>query len=135
MALNSETKVGILVFVCAIFMFITSIFLGSLTLFRHHGYAINVTYDTVGGLKDKAAVMFAEGVSIGSVESIIMSGEKAKVALLIRDDVKLRRDAEFRITTVGLMGEKYINVSGGSADAAYIEPGETIIGRESESLD
>jgi len=135
MTSNSEVKVGLLAVVCVVCGFLASVFLGELAIFGEKNYELNVMFSTVGGLKTKAAVMFAEGVSIGKVHSITLNGEKAKVTLRIRQKVRIRSNAEFMITTVGFMGEKYINVSGGTADASFLEPGVTVSGNEPESAD
>ena len=43
---------------------------------------------------------------------------------------KLKMDSKAYVSALGLMGEKYIEINPGSADAPYLEPGSTIIGED-----
>ncbi|MCG2677461.1 hypothetical protein L6386_02715, partial [bacterium] len=44
--------------------------------------------------------------------------------------VQLREDAQFSITVVGLLGEKYIEITPGSLDAPVIKPGAILVGKD-----
>ncbi|HSQ43329.1 MAG TPA: MlaD family protein [Fibrobacteraceae bacterium] len=67
------------------------------------------------------------GVKLGKVEAMDLSGTKVVVQIRLRDDVKLTKDSEIRVQNIGIMGERQIGVLlGNSID--YWNPGDTIPG-------
>src|SRR5262249_59876342 len=48
---------------------------------------------------------------------------------------RIRRNSEARIVTQGLLGDKLVEISIGSADAPPLEPGEHLIAREPFEMD
>ncbi len=96
-----------------------------LTVTKDNGYIVKVIFNTVAGLDEKALVRVA-GVEAGRVEKINLIGGKAELSLRIRPDVELHRDAQASIKSVGLLGDKYVEVTSGSFDQPVLKPGETI---------
>jgi len=96
------------------------------------GYEIKVIFKSVAGLKEMAPVRLA-GIGVGRVEKINLIQEPAvrvEVILWIKEDIKVRENSHFNITTIGLLGEKYIEIIPGSVDSPVAKPGTTFIGRE-----
>jgi phospholipid/cholesterol/gamma-HCH transport system substrate-binding protein len=73
------------------------------------GYIITAEFDSVAGLDVKAAVRMA-GVKIGAVEKVELADSRAKLTLRIYPDVKISQDAEAAIKTMGLLGEKFVEI-------------------------
>ena len=134
--ITNELKVGILVIVCILVLIGFLYKTGSFD-FKKEGYEISVLFNVVSGVQKNAPVRLA-GVEIGQVKDIKLSyadGTKVAVTLWLEERAKLRKDSKAYITALGLMGEKYIEVSPGSADAPYLEPGEAINGEDPLEFD
>ena len=72
-------------------------------------YPVYARFATVAGMYKTAPVRLA-GVKIGIVDKIYLEGRKAVVRLMIDKHVKLLNDARAIITTIGFVGEKYIEI-------------------------
>lgn len=131
---TDEVKVGIVVAI-AIVILIFSAFIvekGEVRGFRTKEYTVKVIFNFVGGLRETAPVRLA-GVKVGQVERIRFVQEpttKVEATLTLRESVQLREDAQFSITVVGLLGEKYIEITPGSLDAPVIKPGAILVGKD-----
>lgn len=81
-------------------------------------YRVTATFDNVGSLKPKAAVRSA-GVLVGRVESIAFDDKtfQARVVLALESRYAFPKDSSFKILTSGLLGEQYIGIEPGGADA------------------
>lgn len=91
------------------------------------GYTVTAFFDNVGGLKPRAKVTIA-GVQIGRVLSIDFdkSDYRAKVVIFINENVNnLPEDSTASILTAGLLGDNYISLTPGFAEA-YLKNGDEI---------
>ncbi len=135
---TNEVKVGIVVTI-AIVILIFSAFIvkeGEIRGFRTKEYTVKVIFDFVGGLKETASVRLA-GVKVGQVEKIRFIQEpltKVEATITLKEAIQLRENAQFSITTVGLLGEKYIEITPGSLDAPVIKPGTILIGKDAVDI-
>lgn len=68
------------------------------------------------------------GVKLGKVESIELSGHRVVVTIRLRTDVKIPKDSEIRVQNIGIMGERQIGMILGDA-TEYFAPGDTITGQ------
>src|SRR3989338_7133934 len=126
--ISNEMKVGVLVVVCAFVLMGFLYKTGSFDL-KKEGYTVKATFNIVAGVQRNAPVRLA-GVEIGKVQDIQLAYEKGTnvvVTLWLQKNAKLKTDSMALITALGLMGEKYIEVTAGSDDAPYLEPGGAII--------
>ncbi|MBU4310264.1 MlaD family protein [bacterium] len=135
---TNEVKVGIAVAI-AIVILIFSAFIvekGEVRGFRTREYTIKVIFNFVGGLTETAPVRLA-GVKVGQVDKIRFIQEpttKVETTISLKEVVQLREDAQFSITTVGLLGEKYIEITPGSLDTPIIEPGAILVGQDAVDI-
>ncbi len=67
------------------------------------------------------------GVKLGKVEDIYLSGHRVMVKIRLRDDVKIPKDSEVRVQNIGIMGERQIGVILGDS-TVYFAPQDTIPG-------
>ncbi|MCQ9207051.1 MAG: MlaD family protein [Omnitrophica bacterium] len=129
-----ELKVGIFI-ALGILIFIFMIFSIGDVYFIKQGYRINVVFDFANGLTESAPVRLA-GVNVGQIDKIdIFFDEKEKktkirIAARIRDNkVRIERDSVAVINTLGLLGEKYLEIFPGTAVDDILVGDDEIIGR------
>src|SRR5436189_98961 len=99
-------------------------------LFEAH-YTIHAEFTEVAGLTEGATVRLA-GVQIGRVTDVHLPGEpggKVRVDLTIarRYADRIRRDSIARIETQGLLGDKVVEVTVGTAAAPPLQPGDVLL--------
>ncbi|HEY6010177.1 MAG TPA: MlaD family protein, partial [Nitrospirota bacterium] len=108
--LSTEAKVGLLVVVGSVILLWMTVAVGKFEFGAKKGYTIEAVFDSVAGLDTKAAVRMA-GVKIGSVETIELTDSHAKVVMRIFPGVHIMRGARASVKTMGLMGEKFIEIA------------------------
>jgi phospholipid/cholesterol/gamma-HCH transport system substrate-binding protein len=101
-------------------------------------FTIHAEFTEVGGLAEGATVRLA-GVQIGRVTGVHLPrqpGGKVRVDLTIGRQFadRIRRDSVARIETQGLLGDKIIEISVGSAAAPPLGPGELLASRDPADL-
>lgn len=129
--ISNEIMTGIMVLIC-IGLLIFFLYKTGKIGFRPEAYEIKAVFNTAGGLEKNAPVMLA-GVEVGEVKDIALEyGDETKIILTLQVDskAKIRTDSTASINTLGLMGEKYVEVSRGSAGTAFLKPGSTIAGED-----
>ena len=134
--ISNEMKVGVLVVACIAVLLGLLYKTGSFD-FKKEGYTVKAIFNMVAGVQRNAPVRLA-GVEIGKVEAIQLAYDKGTnvlVTLWLDKNAKLKTDSKALITALGLMGEKYIEVTAGSTDAPYLQPGETIMGEDPLQFD
>jgi phospholipid/cholesterol/gamma-HCH transport system substrate-binding protein len=91
---------------------------------REAGYKVYVFFDNTAGLDPDSSVKIA-GVDAGKVESIELFAGKARVTIRVNEDITLYQDATARIKSIGLLGDKFLELTTGSRPPA-LEGGNTI---------
>jgi phospholipid/cholesterol/gamma-HCH transport system substrate-binding protein len=97
-------------------------------------YTIHADFTEVGGLREGATVRLA-GVQIGRVTDVHLPSEpggKVRVDLTVGQQFadRIRRDSVARIETQGLLGDRIVEIRGGTAAAPAVKPGEAIAARD-----
>ena len=128
---TNEFKTGLFVIVCAVILMVLTVSVGK---FNAQTYKMTAVFNKVAGLDNDAPVRLS-GVEVGKVESVKIlykDGEDTKVAvtMLLVNDAKMREGAKAYVTTLGLMGEKYVELTPGAKDAPFMSPCSTIIGED-----
>jgi len=134
MKITNETKLGFIVIISFLILFLIIIFLGKLE-FKKQGYIIKVRFSFIGDLKVGAPVIFAGGIRIGKVIKIVPYQDIVEVVLKINKDFKIKKSSEIAIYTQGLLGEKYIEIHGFEGADEYLKNGDTVRGIDPVSLD
>lgn len=97
-------------------------------IFRR-GYIIKTYFDYISGLNVGNPVRLA-GMEVGYVKALSVKNKnkesKVEVILWIDDRIKIRRGAYALITSLGVVGEKYVEIFFGREDLPYIRSGEEI---------
>ncbi|MFH1847974.1 MAG: MlaD family protein [Candidatus Omnitrophota bacterium] len=132
--LSFELKVGIFVFIGIAIMFIFVFSIGEFYLLKPT-YNVNVLFDFANGIEIGAPVRLA-GVEIGEVDDIAIFYDMAKSKTRVRVELRLQKkaviekDSVCMINTLGLLGEKYLEITPGSKEAGFVEPESTMTGRD-----
>jgi phospholipid/cholesterol/gamma-HCH transport system substrate-binding protein len=128
MRIGAFILLGLVVFLAIIYL------LGAQARYFERKYALRAEFTEVGGLIEGATVRLA-GVQIGRVTSVDLPphpGGKVRVTLTLarRFADRVRRNSEARIVTQGLLGDKLVEITIGSADAPPLQSGDTIATRD-----
>lgn len=101
---------------------------------REKATSFSVWLPDAQGLDDKAPVLL-KGVRVGRVTALDLSAEGVRAEILVTERVELREGTRASVSSVGLLGEKQLDLLPGKADAPPLEPGSVIPGKPSPSLD
>jgi phospholipid/cholesterol/gamma-HCH transport system substrate-binding protein len=130
-----ETKVG-LFFTGAIVLVAVLIFrTEKLELGGKRNQAERFTYfDTVAGLSPQSKVLVA-GVPVGTVHTIALENGKARVVVDISKDVPIYADANVSLGSIGILGEKFIDLNPGHSAKGSFPEGNPLPSKAGISLD
>ncbi|MBI5665094.1 MAG: MCE family protein [Nitrospirae bacterium] len=127
----AKLRVGVVITLAIATVFLAVMFAGNIEkLFAPRAIIYATVYD-VKGLRAGSPVWFS-GVEIGAVQSIeFTSGQMVKVDMSIASDALkyLKKDSGANIMTLGLLGDKYVEITPGSSQADILKHGDTIIGK------
>ncbi|ADU96978.1 Mammalian cell entry related domain protein [Thermovibrio ammonificans HB-1] len=84
-----------------------------------------IYFSNAAGLEKDAPVRVA-GVTVGKVVKVGVKDGKAVVEIIFTKPVKLYKNAVAKIETMGLMGEKYVEIDPGHPPAPPLPPGSVI---------
>lgn len=125
-------KVGLTV-IAGLLMLAVLIFVVSDSHLLQPGYTFFVTFNFANGLTAGAPVMVA-GVAVGSIEEIKFVEEqgntKVQLTVWVRSHARVFRNSKAFINTLGLMGEKYLEISTGDGSEQPIREGDTLRGTD-----
>lgn len=137
--MDLEFKVGIFVAI-GIAVLMSMIFQLKELKYAQQKYTIKVRFDFANGIEVAAPVRVA-GVQVGEVKNIEIAenkeANKTVVDLYIWLDkkVKVEKDSEAFINTLGLIGEKYVEILPGTPGTEVLKPGDTLAGRVSVPIE
>lgn len=94
-------------------------------------YELKMRMRTVAGLKNRSAV-YLSGVQIGNVQSVQLdeTNKNVIVILQILKQYPLRKDAKFMIEQIGVLGDQFVTILPGSAEAPLLKDGDEVPGME-----
>jgi phospholipid/cholesterol/gamma-HCH transport system substrate-binding protein len=130
--MSNTVKVGIFMTAALAVLAYLIFQIEDLRLFGPEGRRVEAVFDSVAGLDDKAAVRVA-GVRVGRVDGIRLVDRQAVVGLLLETPVTLTEGATATISSLGLLGDKFIELragrpGGSPLPADAVLPGETPLG-------
>src|SRR3954470_17362907 len=116
-------KVGIFATICLIILAVLVWKIEDLNPFKQKGQKLDAVFDSVAGLDDKASVRIA-GVRVGRVDGVGLSGTRARISLLLEGKpIRLTVGTHARIASLGLLGEKYVELVPGPPNAPELPAG------------
>jgi phospholipid/cholesterol/gamma-HCH transport system substrate-binding protein len=125
---GEEVKVGGMVVLAFILFLAALVFVGGVNLLRRTRVTYTTYFKFAGGLEPGAFVRFG-GLKVGTVQSAQIDKEdptRIRVGLSIKPGTPVRTDSQARISTLGFLGENYVEISPGTKDAAILPPGSEI---------
>ncbi len=122
---NTAFKVGLFVSLSAVALAGTILFFGEIPFFKGEKETYYVYFKNVAGLSKGSDVRVA-GVKVGKVEDILFEDGKVKVVLRLERDVPIFRDAVAKIESLGLLGDKYVEIDPGRPESGKLPPGSVI---------
>ncbi len=139
-----EVKVGVLILISLVILGGFILVMGGLSFEKT--YPVYVDFDNPGGLQSGAAVKMA-GIKVGSVKEMKFQGgridEKTGRRTLVRvqANVELKYkdaihdDADFYVTTQGVLGEQFMAIEPGSPTKPILQEGSVVKGIDPPRLD
>ena len=125
--LAQEFKVGLFIIICLAGLAYLIISTGKIS-FGKQGYNIYVVFTELAGLNKKAPVML-NGVEVGKVDDLKIAYDFDKTLITLKlslnNDVKVRQGSEISIKTLGMMGEKFIQIT--SSQSSEFMPADTVV--------
>jgi phospholipid/cholesterol/gamma-HCH transport system substrate-binding protein len=129
-----ELKVGIFVFCGLVILVLFVLMIGNFRTWSL-GYRVNIIFNFINGVKVGAPVRFA-GLDVGEVKAINIvfldsqPQAKVKVVCWVKNVVKIPADSTVWVNTLGLLGEKYIEIMPGTDYGQIITEGQPLIGHD-----
>jgi phospholipid/cholesterol/gamma-HCH transport system substrate-binding protein len=137
----SELKVGMLVIVAFLLLGVAVLRVGGTTSFFGKTMDFTVYFPTANGLREGAEV-WVEGILVGNVESITLTkdpdpNKRVAVALKIDDAYSdtIKSDSVPGIGSIGLLGDRNVQISSGTANGTPIGDGGVLHGQEVGNID
>lgn len=127
---SSEIKSGFFVLVAIVLLLALTFIVGG--FFKGGANEWQVRFGYLNGLEDNAPVYYA-GHEVGKVDKIkIIPGDPRPVLVTVKvsEDAYVRQDSVAYIDTLGMMGEKFIEISTGSKGVPVKAPGTEIEGKD-----
>jgi phospholipid/cholesterol/gamma-HCH transport system substrate-binding protein len=139
-----EVKVGVLILVSLGILAAFVLIMGGLSFEKT--YTVYVDFDNPGGLQSGAPVRVA-GVKVGKVAELSFMGGKvdpktnrrtlvrAKLNIEARVKESIHDDADFYVTTQGVLGEQFLAIDPGSPQKGVLPEGTIVKGIDPPRLD
>lgn len=135
---SPESKVGLFVLAGLAVLMISILMLGDIH-FRPQN-RVYAVFRNVEGITDKSPVKVS-GVEIGTVKDIEIINDHARIAMGLRKNLHLYKNARARIRSTGIIGSKFIAldpgrpIPGAPEESQRLNNGDTIVGDDVLSLD
>jgi phospholipid/cholesterol/gamma-HCH transport system substrate-binding protein len=124
-----ELRVGLLIFV-AMALFLWASIQGGSSLFKKQ-YTLHSQFTNVQGVVSGAPIWF-QGVEVGTVKNLefVPLGDTSGVRVTFKVNERvwplIKRDSKVRIQALNLFGEKFIEVTPGTARAPHVAENDTL---------
>ncbi|MGH9555308.1 MAG: MlaD family protein [Terriglobales bacterium] len=125
---SEEIKVGLFVLAAVGLLVLTLVFVGGLNVFQRPVDSYTLRTQFAGGIESGAPVRYA-GIKVGKVDSTALDPkDPGRVVLRISVDpnTPVRTDSKAQISSLGMLGEYYVEITPGTPEADRIAPGGEI---------
>ena len=125
---NDEVKVGVVVAVGVALLLAALVFVGGVNLFRQKKAGYTTYFKFAGGLEPGSFVRFG-GLKVGTIQAARIDEQdftRIRVSLEVKAGTPIRTNSKARISSLGFLGENYLEVSAGTRDAALLPAGSEI---------
>ncbi len=133
--MSHTARVGLFMLVALIVLGVFIVKIEEIPLGARQGrQRVEAVFPSVAGLDEKSPVRIA-GVRVGIVESIRLEGDRALVTLALERDVKLHEGARAEVTSLGLLGDKYVELYPGELSGPPLKKGTVLQGTSPVGFD
>jgi phospholipid/cholesterol/gamma-HCH transport system substrate-binding protein len=129
---REEIKVGAVVVVAGALFLSALVLVGGVNLLGRKRVTYTTYFKFAGGLEPGAFVRFA-GLKVGSVQAAGLDpgdSTRIRMTLLVDEKTPVRTDSKARISSLGFLGENYVEVSPGNRESPRLSPGGEIAALE-----
>ncbi len=126
----SKLKVGLVITIAFLVLCLAVLFAGNIQSLISKKVELKIQFKDVEGLRTGAPV-WVLGIEEGYVKQIALSPTYGVIITIAINKNSLRfikQDSEATILTMGLLGDKYVELSTGTPQAEPVHPGETLKG-------
>jgi len=126
----SQLKLGLIVLASLFLLAVGILRLGGNAGFLARSYTLYLHLENTFGLKIGSTVRLA-GIQVGNVEDISFSPDPANPEVIIRMDIsrkyedRIREDSTVSIRSLGLLGDKYVDISVGTPKSKIMHDGDS----------
>ncbi len=137
--MNFELKVGIFIFIGIVILSVIIFSIGNFYSVKQ-GYNIDVVFSFANGIGVGAPVRYS-GVQVGEVQDIKVYFDEKENRPLVRlhiwvsQNTWINENAKASINTLGLLGEKYLEIFPGTRDTRLLQKGDTLRGNDPVSTE
>ncbi len=124
---SSEVKAGIFIVVSMLIFIAFLVVIGGMNAWDDKDIYL-ARFKYVGGIEKGSVVRYA-GLEVGRVIDLILPAEqdtRVELRMELMKGTPIRTDSRAFLTTIGLMGAFYIEISAGSDDAPLLKPGSLV---------
>ncbi len=121
---KQEIGVGVLLLVALVLLAYMSLKVGAIGALGERVHA-TVQLADAAGLTEGALVKLA-GVEIGAVDELVVVDGQAQISLSIDASLGIRQDARAQVRARSVLGEKFLSLTPGSADAPLLRDGDVL---------
>lgn len=131
---NFELRVGIFIFIGIVILSVIVFSIGNFYGIKR-GYVLSVVFDFASGINVGAPVRYA-GVEVGEVKHIDIYFDEeenrpmVKLLVWVSQNTWINENAKATINTLGLLGEKYLEITPGTREAKLLRHGEILRGQD-----
>lgn len=141
MGLKNETKVGLLVVTTLALVLVFAWLMGAANPFKQ-SIRFQLTYNFAGGIEVGSPVRVA-GIKVGKVEKIqlfaktddVLTPVKLTISVSKEAAEGVRTDSKFFINLAGIIGERYVEITPGTVNAALVQEGQVLRGIDPPRID
>lgn len=123
--MSSEAKVGAFAIGGLAMLSAALIALGDINFGSNENITLYAGFRQVIGLESQADVRLS-GVPVGKVQSIVNDGGGVTVTLKVSDEIPIPTDSIATVTSTGVMGDKFVNITPSRDDGNYLRNGDHI---------
>ena len=126
-----QIRIGLLILVALTILTTTIFLMGKERRLFERRVPFEIHFSRTVGLREGSPVSLA-GVTVGAVESLSFPSNLQEHYIVVRINVvgqaasRIRKDTVARIRTLGLLGDKFIELSGGSAQSGPLASGSLV---------
>lgn len=129
-----QLKVGLLIVLAIVVLAVAAVRLGQAANLFAERYELIALLPNAGGLREGGSVMVAGQLS-GIVEKIDFlpadgdTSQTLKITMKVDESIReqIRTDSRVKVRTMGLLGDKTLDITPGTVPNAILEPGDTLV--------